>query len=113
MFTFPFGEQVTRRRFSAGAPDRYGNPTRVPVDTVLPQLAAFNPGASEEPLEADRASVELSPSLYFTDSPDVRADDELCVRGEWYLVDGAPLIYASPFDGDTGGSHIRLKRVNG
>lgn len=113
MFTFPFGENVTRRRFTDGPLDRYNKPTKIPTETILPQLGAFNPGGSTEPLEADRAPVITSPSLYFTEAPDVTERDELMVRGEWFQVIGTPAVYVSPFDGVTGGVVVTLRRVGG
>lgn len=113
MVLFPFGENVTRRRFTDGPNDRYGKPSRVPVDTILPELAAFNPGGTSEPAEVDRDSVTDTPNLYFTNAPDLTAQDDVQIRGEWFHVDGTPAVYRSPFDGVTGGVVVRLKRVSG
>lgn len=110
----PFGSPVTRRRFAPSADlDRYGNPVMVATETELPELAAFDPGGTAESIEADRGAVTTSPSLYFAEPPDLAPSDEVQARGEWFTVEGAPLIYVSPFDGVTGGVVVRLKRVDG
>ena len=114
MTAYPFGEPVERRRFAPSADlDRYGNPVMVATVETISQVAAFDPGGTVESLDADRGAVTASPSLYFADAPDLAPSDEVQVRGQWFTVEGAPLIYVSPFDGVTGGVVVRLKRVDG
>lgn len=108
-----FGETIIRRRFTDGPVDRYGKPSKVPNDVALEQTAAFDPGGSVEPVEVGRVSTVTSPSLYFTEVPDLTEADEVQVRGLWFRVDGVPAVYVSPFTGVTGGVVVRLERVSG
>lgn len=108
-----WGEQVTRRRRVAGAPDRYGNPTYTTVDVALSQGAAFDPGGSLEPVEVGRAAVVTTPKLYFLDSPDLAADDVVLVRDEAFMVVGDPAVWRDPWGSGVGGTVVDLKRAEG
>ncbi|BDZ40820.1 hypothetical protein GCM10025865_01190 [Paraoerskovia sediminicola] len=108
-----FGELVTRRRRTAGAPDRYGNPTYTWSDVLLGQGAAFDPGGSREPVEVGREQVVTTPRLYFVDRPDLTADDRVLVRGIEYAVEGTPADWRDPFGSDVGGLVVELERVTG
>lgn len=107
------GDTVTRRRFTLGPEDAHGNATKVAKDSVLPQTAAFDPGGSREPVEVGRSSVVTEPKLYFTERPDLTADDHVQVRSLWYSIEGDPADWRSPFGSDVGGLVVELKRVGG
>lgn len=107
------GVQVTRRRYTDGTLDRYGNPTRTATESVLPMLAAFDPGGSSEPVEVGRESVVTSPTLYFFEAPDLTADDDVSVGGAWFAVEGDPATWAHPWSGRTFGTAVTLRRVAG
>jgi hypothetical protein len=107
------GEQVTRRRRTQSGTDRYGNPVYTTTDVVLEQGAAFDPGGSREPVEVGRTQVVTTPKAYFTERPDVRADDLLLIRGDWFTVQGDPADWRDPFGSQVGGLVVELSRVEG
>lgn len=111
--TLAAAESVTRRRFTDGPDDRYGNPTKVPTDSLLEQRAAFDPGGSRAPVEVGRTQTITTPKLYFTEAPDLNADDNVQVRGRWYSVEGDPADWRDPFGSDVGGWVVELQKVSG
>ena len=109
------GEPVTRRRQQQTGTDRYGNPEYSTVDTVLPELAGFDPGGSREPVEVGREPTVTTPKLYFLRAyPDLTDDDQVIIRGVAYDIEGIPADWRSPFEGsDIGGVVVELKKVDG
>lgn len=106
------GEPVVRIRSTAGALDRYGNPTTTDAEVTL-EGAAFDPGGSLEPVEVGRAAVVTSPKLYFRSAVDVTAADRMRVRGVTYTVEGNPALWVSPFTAATAGMVVELRAVAG
>lgn len=82
---------VTRIRTSPAGKDQYeedipGEPT--PMD--LPR-ALFDPGSSQEPVEAGASPVITKPTLYWRDEfPDVQSTDQILVAGSLFRVEGKP-----------------------
>lgn len=112
--TLPTAVEVYRRRgTTVVGTDPYGNDILEASVDLLPQRAAFAPGGSSEPVEADRASVITAPTLYFIESPDLREGDEVEVDGVLYSVEGRPAVWASPFGGSVGGAVATLREVAG
>lgn len=108
-----WGEQITRRRRTAGTPDRYGNPTWTTSDVVLAQGAAFDPGGSFEPVEVGREQVVTTPKLYFLARPDLTADDLVIVRGMVFAIVGTPADWRDPWGSGVGGLVVEIERVEG
>ena len=108
------GFTVTRiRATDTGTPDRYGNPVTAPVETVLDQLAAFDPGGSREPVEVGRTSVVTTPKLYFIEAVDLIADDGVRVNARTFTVEGVPAEWQDPFGTPVSGMVIELQEVSG
>jgi hypothetical protein len=108
------GEPVTRRRQQQTGVDRYNNPVYEPVDTVLEERAAFDPGGSREPVEVGRTQTVTTPKLYFRRAyPDLNDTDQVLVRGVVYDIEGNPADWKSPYGSDVGGLVVELKRAEG
>lgn len=111
--TLPTGVTVTRRRYTNGPDDRYGNPTKIPADVVLEQKAAFDPGGSREPVEVGRTRTVTTPKLYFVEPVDLTPADEVFVGGRRFTVEGEPADWSDPFGSDVGGTVVEIQRVDG
>ena len=110
----PSGLPVTRIRLTAtGAEDRYGNPVTAPVETVLDQLAAFDPGGSREPVEVGRTATVTTPKLYFIEPVDLTTTDSVRVNARTFTVEGVPAEWQGPFGTPVGGMVIELQEVSG
>lgn len=109
-----FGEPIIRIRRVQDGTDRYGNPTYVDEEAVLPEWAGFAPEqASSEPVTVGREAVFVKPSLYFPGQwPDLTDTDRVRVRGHTYQVVGVPAEWRSPWSG-FGGLVVTLERVEG
>jgi hypothetical protein len=107
-----FGATVTHRRRTAGAQDRYGNPTYTWTETPMSGVA-FAPGGSVEPSEVGRASVVTTPKLYSRAPVDVTVHDEFVVGGATYTVQGEPAVWVNPWTAATAGTVVELERVDG
>lgn len=113
MVTF-VGEPVTRRRQQQTGTDRYGNPVYEPVDVVLEERAAFDPGGSREPVEVGREQTVTTPKLYFRRAyPDLNDTDQVLVRGVVFDIEGNPADWKSPYASTVGGLVVELKRAEG
>lgn len=111
--SFPAGLTVTRHRPEVVGTDRYGDNAVEWVTTTFTELAAFNPGGSDEPVEVGRESVVTDPSLYFLEPVDLTERDEVTVSGRRYKINGRPAVYASPFGSSVGGTVVTLSEVEG
>ena len=110
----PSGLPVTRIRETAtGAEDRYGNPVTAPVETVLDQLAAFDPGGSREPVEVGRTATVTTPKLYFIEPVDLTTTDSVRVNARTFTVEGVPAEWQDPFGTNVGGMVVELQEASG
>ncbi|MCB2411794.1 hypothetical protein LGT39_02885, partial [Demequina sp. TTPB684] len=92
----------------------YGKPTKTPVDVVLDQRPAFDPGGSREPVEVGRTQTVTTPKLYFVESVvDIADKDEVLIAGKRYTVQGDPADWPDPFGSEVGGVVVELQRVDG
>lgn len=108
------GEPVTRRRQQQTGVDRYGNPVYTPVDAVLPERAAFDPGGSRDPVEVGREQTITTPKLYFPKAyPDLNDTDQVLIRGVVFDLEGNPADWKSPYGSDVGGLVVELKKAEG
>ena len=108
------GVPVTRIRLTAtGTTDRYGNPVTAPVETVLDQLAAFDPGGSREPVEVGRTATVTTPKLYFIEPVDLTTADSVRANARTFTVEGVPAEWQDPFGTNVGGMVVELQEASG
>jgi hypothetical protein len=112
---FAFGEPVTRLRagtitdpYSAADAQDWDAPT-----SLIYERCAVWPSGSAEPLSADRQSISSDVEVAFPPGADVTARDRLVIRGDTYLVAGAPYDWRSPFTDWRPGLVARANRVEG
>lgn len=105
------GETVYRLRAGTSTSnDRYGHPVpgtpqRTPIEKAL-----VDPGGFAEPVEVGRQPVITVPTCYWLNQwPDIKASDQLEVRGEVFDVTGKPGDWRSA----VGGLVVQLKRAEG
>lgn len=106
-----WGEAVVRLRRTAGAPDRYNNPTYTWAESTLTG-AAFAPARSDEPVEVGRTPIITQATLYWRTAVDAVAGDRWRVRGVEYDTDGTPQSWVDPFGSPVGGTTVQLKAAS-
>lgn len=109
---FPYGETVVILRPTVVL-DRNGNeisgePTEIPIEGCA---AAHR--ESQEPDQYGRAQVVTGLQVFMPPGTDVRATDQLRVRGVVRDIDGEPFEWANPFTGWNPGVVVNLKGVSG
>lgn len=107
------GETVTILRASMPTIDRYGNDvpgadTRNEVDGC-----AVAPRFGGDITEQGRQGVIVGATVYFPAGTDVRATDQLEVRGETHAIVGDPGRWVNPFTASERGVEVATKRVEG
>lgn len=88
------GETVTVRTRKQTGVDRYNNAVWADVDETVGNVLV-SPGATTDALESTRPDgVTIDYTLYFPKSYTGTLDHgQVCVRGEWLYVVGAPRPY--------------------
>ena len=117
---FAFGETFTRLRAPLVSDPYSVEDIRAewddednPPDELDIEDCAFDPGGSDEPVEAGRQAVITKPTVFAPFGSDIEAADRLIVRGKTYSVEGNPGDYRSPFTGWEPGRVVELKLVEG
>jgi hypothetical protein len=93
---FQGNESVTLIGKTAGSVDDYGMPTQTIAETeVVKCLVEFD--STDEPLSADSDPIIQSARVYLPLPVTVGEFDELEIRGEIWVKDGAVVEWQSPF----------------
>lgn len=93
--------------------DRYGNPVTEWVTAHLSEVCLFAPGGNSESKSTLRNQTIEQPTAYFPGQfPDISVDDELGILGQRWQVIGEPGVW-HPQPGGTGGTTVKLKKVQG
>ena len=109
---FPHGETVTIIRAGTPTEDPYGNEVPGPTTETDVSGCAVAPRSSSEDLQA-RDQVIVGLNVWMPSGTDVRATDQMRVRGILYEIDGEPGSFATPFTGTVGPVQVSLTRVSG
>jgi hypothetical protein len=109
---FSHGETVTIIRPGSPTEDQYGNEVPGPSTEVDVRGCAVAPRSSSEDLQA-RDQVIVGLNVWMPTGADVRATDQMRVRGVLYEIDGEPGAFVTPFTGTGGPVQVSLTRISG
>jgi hypothetical protein len=106
---FQGNESVTVIGKAAGAVDEYGIPTQtITESTVVNCLVEFD--STSEPTSADADPIIQSGTVYFPLPSVVGEFDELEIRGEIWVKDGAVVEWQSPFGRPVEYAIVKVRR---
>jgi hypothetical protein len=110
-----FGETVTvLPRVDTGERDRYGKPVYAwPGPGIDIGDCAVEPTGADEPVEAGRAAVVTTFTVYDPHGTPIGPHERIVVRGRVCEVVGQPGSWVNPFTGTRAGAEIRCRIVEG
>lgn len=108
----PAGESVTVIRLGdlSGSDDEQGNPSRSGPTSLLIEDVAVAPRTTEE-AEFGRRILD-GYDLYLPSGTVIHPTDLVEVRGETWQVDGQAHAWTSPYDGQSKGVEVAVRRAS-